>query len=66
VAGESDDFQRHFGASLQGRIETRLWDTVLGGDVVRDENDPVRRLRKVSIRTSEENVRPILLKLLKA
>lgn len=65
IAGESDDFLRHFGPSMPRRIDTRIGSTLLSGDVLRDENDAVRRVRKVSIRTTEDTVRPLLLQLLK-
>jgi hypothetical protein len=66
IAGESEDFLRHFGTTLPSSLETRVGDTLLTGEVLRDEQDPVRRLRRVSLRTTPDTVRPLLLKLLKA
>jgi hypothetical protein len=66
LAGESDDFTRHFGGTLPARIEARVGDTVFSAEVGGDHNDPVARVRKVSLRTDAETVRPLLLRLLKA
>lgn len=65
VAGESDDFARHFGSSMPRRIEARVGDTMLSGEVTREEVDSVQRLRRVAVKLDGENAREILVKLLK-
>jgi hypothetical protein len=65
VAGEADEFLRHFGSTMPRRIEARVGDTMLAGEVTREETDNVQRLRRVAVRIEGDNVRELLVKLLK-
>ena len=65
VAGEADDFTRHFGSSMPRRIEARVGDTMLSGEVTREETDSVQRLRRVAVKLDGQNAREILISLLK-
>jgi hypothetical protein len=65
VAGEADDFLRHFGSSMPRRIEARVADTILSGEVTREETDSVQRLRRVAVKLDGDRAREILVKLLK-
>ena len=65
VAGEQDDFLRHFGSSMPRRIEARVGDTLLAGEVTREEIDTVQRLRRVAVKIDGDRAREVLVKLLK-
>jgi hypothetical protein len=65
VAGEADEFVRHFGSSMPRRIEARVADTILSGEVTREETDPVQRLRRIAVKLDGDRAREILVKLLK-
>ncbi len=65
VAGEADEFLRHFGSSMPRRVEARVGDTILSGEVTREETDPVQRLRRVAVKLDGDRARDILVKLLK-
>ncbi len=65
VAGEADEFLRHFGSSMPRRIEARVGDTLLAGEVTREETDSVQRLRRVAVRLEGDRAREILIRLLK-
>jgi len=65
VAGEQDDFLRHFGSSMPRRVEARVGDTLLAGEVTREEIDSVQRLRRVAVKVEGDQVRDVLIKLLK-
>jgi len=65
VAGEADEFLRHFGSSMPRRIEARVGDTLLAGEVTREETDPVQRLRRVAVKIEGDRAREVLVKLLK-
>jgi hypothetical protein len=65
VAGEADEFLRHFGSSMPRRIEARVADTILSGEVTREETDPVQRLRRIAVKLDGDRAREILVKLLK-
>ncbi|MBI3854246.1 MAG: hypothetical protein HY293_00995 [Planctomycetes bacterium] len=65
VAGEADEFLRHFGSSMPRRIEARVADTMLAGEVTREETDPIQRLRRVAVKLDGDRAREILVKLLK-
>lgn len=65
VAGEADDFLRHFGSSMPRRIQARVADTLLTGEVTREETDSVQRLRRVAVKIESDGARELLVKLLK-
>jgi hypothetical protein len=65
VAGEADDFLRHFGSTMPRRIEARVGDTMLVGEVTREETDNVTRLRRVAVKLDGDRAREVLVKLLK-
>lgn len=65
VAGEADEFLRHFGSTMPRRIEARVGDTMLVGEVTREETDNVQRLRRVAVRLEGDRAREVLVKLLK-
>jgi hypothetical protein len=65
VAGEADDFLRHFGSTMPRRIEARVGDTMLSGEVTREETDNTARLRRVAVKLDGDRVREVLVKLLK-
>jgi hypothetical protein len=65
IAGEADDFLRHFGSAMPRRIEARVADTMLAGVVTREETDTVQRLRRVAVKLDGDQAREILVKLLK-
>jgi hypothetical protein len=65
VAGEADDFLRHFGSSMPRRIQARVADTILAGEVTREETDSIQRLRRVAVKLDGDQAREILVKLLK-
>jgi len=65
VAGESDEFLRHFGTAMPRRIDARVGDTVLSGEVTREETDSVQRLRRVAVKLEGDGARGILMSLLK-
>jgi hypothetical protein len=65
VAGEQDDFLRHFGSSMPRRVEARVGDTLLAGEVTREETDSVQRLRRVAVKIEGDRARDVLIKLLK-
>jgi len=65
VAGEADEFLRHFGSTMPRRIEARVGDTMLAGEVTREETDNVQRLRRVAVRIEGDRAREVLVKLLK-
>ena len=65
VAGESDEFTRHFGSSMPRRIEALVGTTLLTGEVTREENDAVQRLRRVAVKIEGDRAREVLVKLLK-
>ena len=47
------------------RIEARIADTLLAGEVTREETDSVQRLRRVAVKIDGDSAREILVKLLK-
>ena len=47
------------------RIEARVADTFLSGEVTREETDPIQRLRRVAVKLDCDRAREILVKLLK-
>ncbi|HZE96145.1 MAG TPA: hypothetical protein VE981_03890 [Planctomycetota bacterium] len=65
VAGEADEFLRHFGSSMPRRIDARVGDTLLSGEVTREETDSVARLRRVAVKIEGDGARSILMGLLK-
>jgi hypothetical protein len=65
VAGEADEFLRHFGSSMPRRVEARVGDTILAGEVTREETDSVQRLRRVAVKIEGDRAREVLVKLLK-
>ena len=65
VAGEADDFLRHFGSAMPRRVEALVGGTPLSGEVTREEIDPVQRLRRVAVRIDGDRARELLVKLLK-
>lgn len=65
VAGEADDFARHFGTAMPQRIQARIADTILSGEVTREEIDPVQRLKRVAVKVDSDGARDLLIKLLK-
>jgi len=65
VAGEADEFTRHFGSAMPRRIEALIGTTLLSGEVTRDENDSVTRLRRVAVKIEGDGARGILMGLLK-
>jgi hypothetical protein len=65
VAGEADEFMRHFGSSMPRRVEARVGDTVLSGEVTREETDTIQRLRRVAVKIEGDRAREVLVKLLK-
>jgi hypothetical protein len=64
IAGESDEFLRVFGSAMPRRIEALISDTVLSGEVTREETDTTRRLRSVAVKLEGEGARGVLRKLL--
>jgi hypothetical protein len=65
VAGEADEFLRHFGSAMPRRIDARIGDTLLTGEVTREETDSVQRLRRVAVKIEGDGARGILMSLLK-
>ena len=65
VAGEADEFTRHFGSSMPRRIEALIGTTLLSGEVTREENDSIQRLRRVAVKIEGDGARGILMGLLK-
>jgi hypothetical protein len=65
VAGEADEFLRHFGSSMPRRIEALVGSTMLSGEVTREETDTVQRLRRVAVKIEGDGARGILMSLLK-
>ena len=65
IAGESEEFLRHFGSDMPRRLETRVGDTVLSGEVTRDETDTVQRQRRVALKIEGTTARGILLQMLR-
>jgi hypothetical protein len=65
IAGEADEFTRHFGSSMPRRIEAMIGDRLLAGEVTRDESDGVQRLRRVAVKLEGDCARDLLISLLK-
>jgi polyisoprenoid-binding protein YceI len=65
VAGEADEFLRHFGSAMPRRIEALIGTTLLAGEVTREETDSIQRLRRVAVKIEGDGARGILMGLLK-
>lgn len=64
LAGESDEFQKYFGASPR-RVDAVVSGIPLGGDVVSIDNDLPRHVRQVDVKLSGSEARQILASLLR-
>ncbi|HUR37926.1 MAG TPA: hypothetical protein VM222_00420, partial [Planctomycetota bacterium] len=65
IAGEADEFLRHFGSSMPRRIEAMVGTTLLAGEVTREETDCVQRLRRVAVKIEGDAARGLLISMLK-
>lgn len=64
IAGESDEFHRHFSGAT-GRVSARVGDLPVDGEVAGTETDIPRRLRRVNLKLEETSGRELLVRLLK-
>ena len=52
-------------ANIKTVADARVGDTMLSGEVTREENDPIQRLRRVAVKIEGDGARGILMSLLK-
>jgi hypothetical protein len=64
LAGESDEFQRHFG-TRPAQVAAMVLGTRLAGDVMATDGGEFRRVSRVDVRVDEPSARGVLVQLLK-